>query len=317
MEVNEKQIYDMEIKAPIFNIQTLCIHDGPGIRVTVFVKGCPLRCIWCANPESNEVAAQLMTYAGRCTGCGQCMDVCRQQAIVLQKQEGRRIAATDHGACQDCGQCVSVCQNGAREIVGKMRTVSEVLEVILQDKLFLDASGGGMTISGGEALAHPEFSRALFCACQRAGIHTAIESCVFASREVIDRVFAHVDLGLLDIKHMDPGEHERLTGVPNGQILSNIKYIYHERKVPVIIRVPVIPGKNDGISNIRAVGEFVSEELGRQVPVHLLPYHQLGLSKYEGLGRPFGPLIRIPEKEHMERLQAEVESYGLQVQIGG
>lgn len=307
----------IELSAPVFNIQTCCIHDGPGIRVTVFLKGCPLHCMWCANPESNKAQAQLMTYAGRCTGCGRCIDVCGQRAIDIQEQGSRIIAVTDHTLCRDCGQCVDSCPNGAREMLGKQMTVGEVLKIILQDKLFMDASGGGMTISGGEALMHPRFSRELLAACREAGIHTAIESCVFASRQVIDQVFEYVDLGLLDMKHMDSEEHRRLTGVPNEEILENIKYIYHHRKVPVVIRVPVIPGKNDGAANIRAVAGFVAGELGREVPVHLLPYHRLGESKYESLGLPWEHSIQVPTDGYMEGLKEMVESYGLKVQIGG
>lgn len=307
----------MQIKAPIFNIQTYSIHDGPGIRVTVFVKGCPLRCLWCANPESNIAAPQLMTYSSKCTGCGLCVEKCPKKAIRIGEKEGRYIAITNRELCVNCGACVDVCRAGAREIAGKLMTVEEVLNKVKKDKLFMDESGGGMTISGGECLMHPDFSEALLYAAQQAGIHTAVESCSFASMDVVDRVFKYVDLALLDIKHMDSEIHEKLTGVPNWPILENIKHVYHTLKVPVTVRVPTIPGYNDSDENIAATAEFTAKELGADVQVHLLPYHRLGESKNESLGKEMDFSIDIPSDEHMQHLKAIVESYGLKAQIGG
>ena len=308
---------DMELTAPVFNIQSYSIHDGPGIRVTVFLKGCPLRCLWCANPESNLAAPQLMTYAGKCTGCGSCVGVCPRQAIRLEVADGKRRAVTDRTRCADCGECEAVCPNGARELAGRPQTAQEVLRQVLRDKLFLDASGGGLTLSGGECLLHPEFSEALLRAAKEQGLHTAVESCCYASREVVDRVFRQVDLGLLDVKHMDSETHKKLTGVPNEQMLDNIKHIYHELRVPVAVRVPVIPGCNDADENIAATARFVAEALGLDVPVHLLPYHRLGESKNESLGRESAFSAEPPSDAHMERLKAIVESFGLAAQIGG
>lgn len=307
----------MEISAPVFNIQTFCIHDGPGIRVTVFVKGCPLNCLWCANPESNKTTPQLMTYKSKCTGCGECVESCPKKAISIAIEGGRAFAVTDRDKCVNCGVCVPVCRAEAREIAGKVTTVAEALKQILQDKLFIDGSGGGMTISGGEALAHPEFSRALFRACRENGVRTAVETCAFAERDVIDRVFEYVDLGLLDIKHMDSETHKKLTGVPNERILDNIKHIYHDLKVPVVIRVPVITGHNDDAENIKALAQFTANELGGDVSVNLLPYHRLGESKNESLGKSMDLSIDIPSGEHMEKLKQIVESYGLNVRVGG
>ena len=154
----------MDLTAPIFNIQSYSIHDGPGIRVTVFEKGCPLRCVWCANPESNLAKPQLMTYGSRCTGCGRCVDACPRKAITLIEKDGKVREFTDRNLCIDCGACVSVCPAGAREIAGEEKTVRQFLDKVLQDKLFMDGSGGGMTISGGECLMHPEFTEALLYA---------------------------------------------------------------------------------------------------------------------------------------------------------
>lgn len=307
---------DYNCSAPVFNIQTYCIHDGPGIRTTVFVKGCPLRCLWCANPESNSAKPQLMTYAAKCTGCGKCVESCPQGAITVAPTGEKYIAHTDREKCINCGACAAVCPNEAREIAGKPMTVREAIDRVKQDKLFLVSSGGGMTVSGGEALSHPDFSANLFAAAHAEGLHTAIESCVFAPRDVVDKVFAHVDLGLLDIKHMDSAEHKRLTGVPNERILENIRHIHNDLQVPVILRVPVIPGYNDDEQNILAVGKFAAV-LGEDVPVNLLPYHRLGDSKSESLGQPRELRIEVPADEHMQTLKALVENCGVKAQIGG
>ena len=307
----------MELTAPIFNIQSYSIHDGPGIRVTVFEKGCPLRCVWCANPESNLAKPQLMTYGSRCTGCGRCVSACPKQAICLVEKDGKIRECTDRSLCVDCGACVSVCPAGARELAGEEKTVRQVLDKVLQDKLFMDGSGGGMTISGGECLMHPEFTAALLYAAKQEGIHTAVESCSFASRGVIDQVFQYVDLALLDVKHMDSAKHLEYTGVPNEQILDNIRHVYHDLKVPVSVRVPTIPGYNDSDENISATAEFVSTQLGMDVEIHLLPYHRMGESKNESLGNEMNFSIEVPDNAHMMRLKALVESYGLKAQIGG
>lgn len=308
------------IKAPVFNIQTYCIHDGPGIRTTVFLKGCPLRCLWCANPESNEFYPQLMTYSSKCTACGRCLPACPNQAISVffpKNPEDKPYAVTDRTLCTNCGKCIDACPSEAREIAGKDMTVEEVIEEVLKDKLFLTTSGGGMTISGGEALAHADFQQALFQAAHENGLHTAIETCSFASRNVIDKVFPHVDLGLLDIKHMNSDIHKKLTGVPNEQILDNIKHVHNDLHIPVIIRIPTIPGYNADEANIAATAQFVRDELGTDVAIHLLPYHQLGESKTESLGESVFDTIPVPDNDFMENLKQIVESYGLKAQIGG
>lgn len=313
---------DYDLTAPVFNIQTYCIHDGPGIRDTVFLKGCPLRCLWCANPESNLAYPQLMTYAVKCTGCGRCVPACPKGAIAIGETgpdsvtPGKMVALTDRETCVNCGKCVEVCPNDAREIAGKNMTVREVIDQVAGDKLFFDGSGGGMTVSGGEPLAHPQFTANLFAAAHAEGIHTAIETSSFATTEVVDLVYAHVDLGLLDVKHMDSKTHEKLTGVPNDHILENIRHIHCDLGVPVILRMPTIPGYNDSLENLHAVGRFAAS-LGSDVSVNLLPFHKLGENKNESLGHPFSMGIEPPSDADMEAYRDIVASHGVQVKIGG
>ncbi len=307
---------DYGVTAPVFNIQSYSIHDGPGIRTTVFVKGCPLRCLWCANPESNAAYPELMTYSSKCTGCGACIAACPKDAISIQPHEDKYIAVTDRTLCVNCGACVNACGSDAREIAGKEMTVQEVIDQVKQDKLFFDGSGGGMTISGGEALAHPKFSANLLAAAHAEGINTAIESCSFATRETVDMVLPHVDLALLDVKHMDSATHEKLVGVPNNYILENIRHIHDDLHIPLILRMPIIPGYNDSIENLHAVGQFASS-LGPDVSVNLLPFHKLGESKNESLGHPHSLGIEPPSSAEMDALKEIVESHGIQVKIGG
>ncbi|MCC8059809.1 MAG: glycyl-radical enzyme activating protein [Clostridiales bacterium] len=308
---------DRSITTTVFNIQTYCIHDGPGIRVTVFVKGCPLRCTWCANPESNLMKPQLMFYKDKCTGCGRCVELCPQKAITIRETDGKYRAWTDRTLCVDCGACAKPCPAEAREIAGEIMDVATALKRVLDDKLFLDSSGGGMTISGGECLACPDFSENLLMAAHEEGLHTAVESSCFASESVIDRIYSHVDLALCDIKHMDPEKHKEYTGVSNEGILKNIIRINRTLKVPVWIRVPTIPGHNDSDENIEAMAKFVHENLTEDTRVCLLPYHRLGESKNESLGKDIDWSIDIPSDEHMEHLKSIVEKYGIPTQIGG
>lgn len=308
---------DRSVKTTVFDIQTYCIHDGPGIRVTVFVKGCPLRCIWCANPESNLQRPQLMFYRDKCTGCGCCMAECPQRAVKIWEKDGGFKAFTDLKRCLDCGRCVGACPAGARELAGEVTSVGEAIGRVAADKLFLEASGGGMTISGGECLSCPDFTVNLLMAAHEEGIPTAVESSCFAPKDTIDRVYAHVDLALCDIKHMDSGKHREYTGVPNEQILENIVYINRSLHVPVWVRVPVVPGYNGSDENISAVARFVRENLTPDTRVCLLPYHRLGESKNESLGKEMDLSIDVPTDGFMEHLKGIVEGYGIDVQIGG
>lgn len=307
------------VTAPVFNIQSYCIHDGPGIRSTVFVKGCPLRCLWCHNPESNRPQPELMEYGSKCTGCGQCAAVCPQRAISVDfsKSFGKMTARADRTRCDNCGRCVEACPHEAREISGRLRTAGEVFDEVAADKLFYDASGGGVTISGGEVLLAPAFASALFQLCHAEQIHTAIESCMFADRQRVAAVMEHADLALCDIKHMDCAAHRRLTGVGNEEILENIRFVKRTLGKPVIIRTPVVPSMNDSEENITATARFIADALGTDTPYQLLPYHNLGQSKLESLGRAAAPESHAPDAAQLEQLQALAGRYLQTVQIGG
>ena len=294
----------------IFNIQHYCIHDGPGIRTNVFFKGCPLRCAWCANPESNEVRSQLMYLADKCVGCFSCIPKCGKNAISAA-ENGK--VKTDRKLCDGCGECVSACPAQAREIMGKRMTVDEVYKEVSMDQLFY-ADTGGVTLTGGEILSQPEFAAAILKKCRENKIHTAVETCGYASWEAVRTVMEYVDLVLYDIKHMDSDEHKKGTGVGNEKILYNLCRISNELNIPVIARTPVLPGYNDQESNMRAMGEFLTERIPTCREVNLLPYHKLGEGKREQLEYEESQFhTYVPSDQEMETLRQIVREYGLNV----
>src|SRR5512136_235019 len=205
----------------IFNIQGYCIHDGPGIRTSVFLKGCPLRCLWCQNPESHSYYPELLFAEEKCAGCGECVRVCPEKAVRMRGKASQ----TDRRLCKSAGLCVDACPNEARAVIGRRATTDEVFKEIAADSLFYQESGGGVTLSGGEPLAQPEFAAGILKKCREAGFHTALDTCGYASWTVAREVLRHVDLVLYDFKHMDPAIHRKYTGVSNELILQNAEKI--------------------------------------------------------------------------------------------
>jgi pyruvate formate lyase activating enzyme len=303
-----------ETHGKIFNIQHYSIHDGPGIRTTVFFMGCPLRCLWCQNPESQGFQPVIFFDADKCVGCGQCVQACPEGAI--QVIEGK--SKTNRDQCKGHGNCIEVCLYEARSLMGRNATAGEVFEDVNSDAIFYQNSGGGVTISGGDPVAQPDFAISILKLCREAGIHTAIETCGFAKWETLKALLDYTDLVLYDIKHMDAAIHKKYTAVSNEQILDNAKRIRAELKLPMLARLPTIPGYNDSLENMESAARFIAHELGNEVKVHLLPYHRLGETKYERMEINEGCIhIEPPSDERMEELKKMFESFGLTVAIGG
>jgi pyruvate formate lyase activating enzyme len=284
-----------ELSGVVFDIQRYSIHDGPGIRTTVFLKGCPLRCVWCQNPESQNREPELLLNRTLCGGCGQCIPVC---TVFANSLLGRR-SQIDRTKCVRCGTCVITCPNQARRLSGKFMTVDEVLKVVRKDLKFYEVSGGGITLSGGEATFQPDFAAALLRKSKELKIHTALETCGYVSWKVLDQLLPYVDLVLYDIKHWDSEIHKRGTGVSNQIIFENAKRVAEIK--PMKARVPLIPGFNDSEHDIRSIASFIGS-LPNQIEMDLLAYNPLGEGKYERLGKG--------EKEHKE-VQTETYVDGL------
>jgi pyruvate formate lyase activating enzyme len=302
-----------ESKGYVFNIQHYSIHDGPGIRTTVFMLGCPLRCVWCQNPESQGKKPQLFFTEEKCTGCGECAKACGEKAVKMVNGKPR----TDRLLCRGQGRCAAVCPNEARTVMGREMTAEEVFRDVNADAVFYRRSGGGVTLSGGEPLFQPEFTLAVLELCHKAGISTALETCGYTLWEALRTVLPQVNIVLYDFKQMDAAAHQLVTGVSNELVLENARKIVREfPDITFIGRIPVIPGYNDSPENIRAAAEFI-RGLGRPIKIHLLPYHRLGETKYERLEKPVMLKIEPPGTEQMEKLRRIVESCGLEAVTGG
>ncbi len=294
--------------AVVFNIMRFSTQDGPGIRTTVFFKGCPLSCWWCHNPESQRLQPELLYLEERCRQCGDCLVVCPQHAIEQVNGTVRTSAL-----CRRCGQCTEVCQAQARQIAGRRLTVGELIAEIERDLIFFEESGGGVTLSGGEPLAQPRFVSALLGACRDRGIGTVLETCGYAPSGVFLTVAPLADLVLFDLKLMDPARHKQYTGVSNRRILGNLKELV-ARGRPVTVRIPVMPGINDADDEIRQFARYLAELPASQV--ELLPYHHIGAGKYKRLGLTYrlGDAPR-PAAADLARFSDALTGAGLNVRV--
>ena len=296
----------------VFDVKKFSIHDGPGIRTTVFFKGCPLSCPWCHNPESQAPQPELVVRANRCIRCGACLSACPHGAVI---GDGETYGSTaEH--CQLCGACVEACYAEARQIVGRVMTVAEVMAEVERDIAFYDQSGGGVTFSGGEPLAQPGFLGALLRASRQAGIHTAVDTCGYAPWAVLDAIRGDVDLFLYDLKLMDDQDHRRLTGVSNQLILENLRAL-SENGHAIVLRIPVIPGMNDSPDNLRELAAFAGA-LPHLQGIDLLPYHATALDKYARMNRTYSLRgAQPPDAEDLAEIARALQQPGVPVRIGG
>jgi pyruvate formate lyase activating enzyme len=296
----------------VFNIQSYSLHDGPGIRTVVFFKGCPLKCAWCSNPESQRSSPELGIMRERCRGCRKCVEVCPEGAITIL-EDGTVL--TDRVKCIVCGTCEEACPYRARQIYGRQISKEELVEEIEKDMPFYIRSGGGVTFSGGEPTVQYDTLLAVLKACKRKFIHTAVETCGYITdRKKIDDLLQYLDLVLYDIKCIDDELHKKYTGASNRIILENARHIASAGK-EMIIRVPVIPGFNDREDEIRRIAEFVLSLVSVK-EINLLPYHELGKSKYGMLDKEYGIGEETDlSEEKVDKLKAVIQSCGLVCRI--
>lgn len=294
----------------VFNIQRYSIDDGPGVRTTVFMKGCPLACLWCSNPESQCGLPEVTYRYTSCKRCGTCVKVCPEQAVTLSN-DGVHI---DRVKCTVCGKCVKNCLPEALQISGKRMTLDEVWKVVKKDADYYEASGGGVTASGGEILAQADFVAALLKRCREAGYHTCADTSGFGDPAALLKILEYADLVYFDLKHMDPEAHRQYMGQSNELILNNLKLVV-KTGVPLVIRAPLIPGYNNSDENLRAMAAKVAE-IAKDSVVNLLPYHRYGANKYRMIDMTY-QLEDVPELTSDELLHAKeiIESYGLKCEI--
>lgn len=314
-EENSVAINGKGEKGWISNIQDFSLHDGPGIRVLLFLRGCPLKCTWCQNPESYDSSPQIEFHKSQCVGCGKCSEVCLVPGAIAQNGDHR----IDRTKCTQCMACVDACLGKALKKVGEQASVEDLVEIISRYKPFFDHSDrGGVTLSGGEPTFQPEFTLNLLKAYQKAGIHTVMETCGYIDYKTLDAIVKHVNLLIYDIKHMDERKHREGTGKSNRLILNNLRKLcqdHHETEI--IIHVPLIGGYNDDEDNIRKTAEFL-KSLERIKHVDLLPFNDLASDKYRVMGVDWKyDGVKRQSPEYLARLKNIVESFGLEVTLGG
>lgn len=298
----------------ITDIQKYSVHDGEGIRTTVFFKGCALKCLWCHNPETQSAGKELLSDMSRCTGCGACARVCPSDAVTVSGG----VCVTDRSKCTVCGQCIDVCNLNLREIAGREYTVDALVKELLKDEMFYEESGGGVTLSGGEVmLSDMDFLETVLKKLKRKGIHVAVDTCGFAPVQNYRRIFPYVDTFLYDLKIPDSETHRKYTGAGNETILANLEEI-SRLGADIWIRIPVIAEVNGNVGAMEEILKYLAEKEIRVSQVNLLPYHKTGSSKYEKLGKRYeGEFLHAPSDEEMEMLAAVFRKAGYKIKIGG
>ncbi|WP_291325591.1 choline TMA-lyase-activating enzyme [Desulfovibrio sp. UCD-KL4C] len=306
----------IERKAHIFNVQKYNMYDGPGVRTLVFFKGCPLRCEWCSNPEGQLRRFQILFKKDLCVHCGACEPVC-PVGIHKFSPGARRHEIDQNIKCIGCRKCEEVCPNSALAVVGEVKTISELMDIVEEDRAFYEMSGGGVTLGGGEVLMQPEAASNLLMACKQRGINTAMETCGYARLEVVQKVADFTDLFLFDVKHMDSERHREITGVRNEMILSNLIWLL-ENKFNVKIRMPLLKGVNDGDQEILDLIKLLKpyQDYKNFKGVDLLPYHKLGVNKYSQLGWKY-PIEGDPKLSDadLERIENSIKKYKFPVSV--
>jgi len=296
----------------VFDIKKYSTHDGPGIRTTVFFKGCPLRCLWCHNPEGQDPRPELVYRKSRCIGCGECVKNCSRTAI--SPSDSHVIISRER--CVLCGDCSRSCPSDALSIAGKMMSAEDIMKEIEKDTAFYDESHGGVTFSGGEPLLQPDFLDALLTECKKRDINTAVDTCGCAPYETICRIRDRVDLFLYDIKIMDSKKHKKYTGYSNRQILANFRKLA-EHGSNIVVSFPIIPSVNDDDENVARTAKLI-RSLPNVSQVNLLPYHKAGIDKYKNMGKPYKlGQIQTPSSQHIQSIKKRMEALGMRVEVGG
>lgn len=299
-------------KAQIFDIQRFSLHDGPGIRTTVFLKGCPLQCLWCSNPESQSAEPDLLVRDIRCTRCGDCVTACPESCISLTPGVRRKLEI-DWQRCTRCFKCVEVCTVGSLTIAGCNQSIEDIVKILVKDRVFYDTSGGGVTLSGGEPLQQIEAVLALLASCKREKLHTTLDTSGFANWKDIEATLPYVDLYLYDLKILDSNKHKELTSVNNRTILKNLERLAGRSRL--WIRIPLIAEVNDSIEQIREVAILAKRVKAEQIS--LLPYHEGGISKCIQIGKSYGfHGASEPGREHIEELTKVINAEGVKVVVG-
>jgi pyruvate formate lyase activating enzyme len=296
----------------VFNIQHFSVNDGPGIRTTIFLKGCRLHCPWCHNPESISLSREIALRTERCIRCGECITVCRHHAI--SSENGSYTIHRD--LCAKCGRCVDVCVTEARTAVGQEMTIKALMDEIRKDAIFFHQSGGGVTFSGGEPLLQHEFLLDLLKVCRWEGIHTTVDTTGFTTAAILESIAEYTDLFLYDLKLLNDVKHREFTGVSNQQILENLRLLA-EWKKKVIVRMPLIPTVNDDVESIQALGSFVGS-LQTIKEIHILPYHQSGIEKYQRIGSEYTMAsLTAPSQDVLHSAVRTLNQYVPHVRVGG